>query len=170
VAVTIRPAAVEDIEAFIVMKNDAWRWAYAGILPDEHLAGLSVDAQADGWREAFAERDDPGVLLAFDDDRVVGVVSFGPARDEHAPERTGEIGMLYVTPDHIDTGLGRRLLAEAVGNLGRAGFARATLWVLEANARGRGFYEHMGWRHDGSRGTHMAECANFPLLRYAVDL
>jgi len=170
VAVTIRPATIDDIEAFVTMKNDAWRWAYAGILPDEHLAGLTVQEQADAWREAFLERDDPGVVLALDGQRVVGVASFGPTRDADAPGQTGEIGMLYVAPDHIDTGLGRRLLGEALGNLGRAGFARATLWVLEANARGRGFYEHMGWRPDGTRSTHMVECANFPLLRYAVDL
>jgi hypothetical protein len=62
------------------------------------------------------------------------------------------------------------LLGGALGNLVRAGSPPATLWVLEANARGRGFYERMGWRHDGTRSTHMVECANFPLLRYAVDL
>jgi ribosomal protein S18 acetylase RimI-like enzyme len=35
--------------------------------------------------------------------------------------------------------------------LRRRGFAEATLWVIEANDIGRGFYEKQGWRHDGSR-------------------
>ena len=47
-AVTIRPAEADDIEAFVAMKNDAWRWAYADILPAEHLAGLSVEATGSG--------------------------------------------------------------------------------------------------------------------------
>jgi hypothetical protein len=42
--------------------------------------------------------------------------------------------------------------------------------VLEANARGRGFYEHMGWRDEGGRSAHMVECANFPMVRYVTDL
>jgi RimJ/RimL family protein N-acetyltransferase len=170
VAVTIRRAMSDDIEAFVEMKNDAWRWAYAAILPAEHLASLSTDRQVHAWREEFSEREDPGVLVAVDRHRIVGVVSYGRSRDDDAPDGTAEIGMLYVAADHLDSGLGRRLLTEALANLGRAGFARATLWVLEANERGRGFYEHLGWRTDGARDSHMVECANFPMLRYELEL
>jgi ribosomal protein S18 acetylase RimI-like enzyme len=169
VAVTIRPASVEDVEGFLEMKNDAWRWVYAGILPDDHLEGLSTADQADGWRQAFT-RGEPDVTVALDADRVVGVVSFGPTRDEDASVATGEIGMLYVAPDHVDSGLGRQLLDHAVGGLARAGFARATLWVLEANGRGRGFYEHMGWRTDGSADTHPIGDDQVPIVRYAINL
>ena len=169
-AATIRRAERRDIVGFVTMKNEAWRWAYAGILPAEHLASLAVDQQVRGWRETFEHDTDPGVAIALDGDRIVGVVSWGPTRDDDVPDATGEIGMLYVSPDHVGTGLGRRLLELALGNLGRAGFARATLWVLEANERGRGFYEHMGWRPDGARSEHMVECANFPMLRYVSEL
>lgn len=91
-AVTVRVATREDIVAFVTMKNDAWRWAYAGILPAEHLAGLSVEQQADGWRAMFDQDADPGVAVALDGDRIVGVVSWGPTRDDDAPDETGEIG------------------------------------------------------------------------------
>jgi hypothetical protein len=61
-------------------------------------------------------------------------------------------------------------MEDALDGLRAAGFATATLWVLEANARGRGFYEHMGWVPDGVRGDHMVECANHPMVRYAIAL
>jgi GNAT superfamily N-acetyltransferase len=171
VAVTIRPAEADDIEAFVEMKNDAWRWAYADLLPAEHLASLPVEAQTAGWRVAFAAPErDGSVLVAADDARVVGVASWGASRDDDATPTTGEIGMLYVAPDHVGTGLGRRLMNGALEGLRRAGYERATLWVLEANARGRGFYDHVGWRPDGARGDHMVECANHPMVRYAIAL
>ena len=172
-AVMIRPAEADDIESFIAMKNDAWRWAYADILPPDHLAALSVEDQAAGWRVAFAAPErDGAVLLAVDDAGAggVGAASWGPSRDDDATAATGEIGMLYVAPDHVGTGLGRRLMDAARDGLRGAGYERATLWVLEANARGRGFYDHTGWRPDGTRGAHMVECANHPMVRYAIDL
>jgi len=47
---TIRAATVDDVEPFLEMKVEAWRWAYAGILPGEHLAALTIDDQAAAWR------------------------------------------------------------------------------------------------------------------------
>jgi GNAT superfamily N-acetyltransferase len=169
---TIRPATVDDVDAFLMMKVDAWRWAYAGILPDEHLAALTIDAQAAGWRARFAAPGSPDgwVFVAADGDRVVGVAGAEPSRDADATATTGELAMLYLARDHLGRGLGRALHDRALDALREAAFTRATLWVLEANARGRGFYEHVGWTPDGTRGDHMVECANHPMLRYAIAL
>ena len=169
---TLRPAGPDDIDAFVAMKNDAWRWAYAEILPGEHLAALSVEEQAAGWRAAFdAPERDGAVLVAVDDaGRIVGVAGWGASRDDDAGSATGEIGMLYVARDHVGTGLGRRLMDAALDGLRATGYERATLWVLEANARGRGFYDHIGWRPDGAHSDHMVECANHPMVRYAIAL
>jgi GNAT superfamily N-acetyltransferase len=174
-AVTIRAATVDDVPAFVAMKNDAWRWAYAGILPEEYLAGLTTGDQVEAWRGRFAGVGDPGVgdpgvVIALEDGSVVGVVGYGACEDDDADERTGEIGMLYVVPDLVGTGLGSALLRAGLDGLRAAGFVRATLWVLEANGRGRGFYEHVGWKPDGARSSHMSACAHFPLLRYAITL
>ncbi len=168
---TIRPATVDDVDAMLTMKIEAWRWAYAGILPDDHLAALTIDAQAAAWRTRFATDDDDGWLyVAVEGDRIVGVAGADPSRDEDADHSTGELAMLYVAQDHLGRGLGRALHDRALAALRDAGYTRATLWVLEANPRGRGFYEHVGWTFDGTRGDHMVECANHPMLRYANAL
>jgi RimJ/RimL family protein N-acetyltransferase len=54
------------------------------------------------------------------------------------------------------------LLEHAEDGLARD-FDEATLWVLEANRRARRFYEHAGWRRDGTNkfeeflGVHSEE-------------
>jgi hypothetical protein len=41
-------------------------------------------------------------------------------------------------------------MSGAVATLTDAGYERAVLWVLEANARARQFYEKAGWAPDGA--------------------
>jgi GNAT superfamily N-acetyltransferase len=100
----------------------------------------------------------------------VGFVSFGPSRDENATPSTGEVPAIYVDPSVMGTGVGRELLEAATAALREAGYARATLWVLEANERARRFYEKAGWAWDGAVSRHDFDCANEPVVRYAKDL
>jgi GNAT superfamily N-acetyltransferase len=97
-------------------------------------------------------------------DRLDGFAAVGPTRDEDQnPERVGEVRAIYVLPDAWGTGLGRQLMAAALERLAAEGFAQATLWVLDSNARARRFYEAGGWaaegavKHDDSRGFPMTE-------------
>lgn len=57
---------------------------------------------------------------------------------------------LYVRPEAWGTGVAARLHDLAVGELRERGVGRARLWVLEANVRGRRFYERRGWYEDGT--------------------
>jgi GNAT superfamily N-acetyltransferase len=167
--VTIRDAGPSDARAIAEVHVASWRDAYRRLLPDGFLDRLSVDDRERSWRTMFT---DPayGVVVAEDAGRVVGFASFGPSRDEGAPDGTGEIPAIYVHPDALGMGIGRQLFEEAIGKLREGGFARATLWVLEANARARRFYEKAGWSWDGTVSGHQFECANEPIVRYAADL
>jgi ribosomal protein S18 acetylase RimI-like enzyme len=64
--------------------------------------------------------------------------------------QVGEVYALYVAPEWWSTGTGRSLMSRAVAALTDAGYERAVLWVLEANARARRFYERAGWACDGA--------------------
>ncbi len=150
----------------------SWRHAYRGLLPDDYLEKLSVgerEAQRLAW---FADpRPGSGVLVAEDDaGRVVGFATFGPSRDDDAPDGTGEVPAIYIDPADVGTGIGRQLIEETAAALRKAGCTRATLWVLEENASARRFYERVGWTWDGAVSTHDFDCANEPVVRYAVDL
>ncbi len=168
----IRPATREDARPIAEVHVASWRHAYRGLLPDDYLERLSVDdreAQRLAW---FADpRSSSGVLVAEDDaGRVVGFATFGPSRDDDAPMGTGEVPAIYVDPAEVGTGIGRQLIEETAAALREAGFTRATLWVLEENASARRFYEKVGWTWDGAVSTHDFDCANEPVVRYAVDL
>jgi GNAT superfamily N-acetyltransferase len=167
----IRSARPEDARPVAEVHVASWRHAYRGLLPDDYLERLSVDDQEAMWLEAFADPDPAsGAFVAEIDGRIAGFASFGPSRDEHVPERTGEVPAIYVDPAVLGTGVGRELFEAATIALRDAGFARATLWVLEANTLARRFYEKAGWTWDGAVSTHLFDCANEPVVRYAADL
>ena len=167
----VRAARPDDARSVAEVHVASWRHTYQGLLPDDYLERLSVDDREAMWLGAFADPEPKsGAFVAAVDDRIVGFASFGPSRDEDVSERTGEVPAIYVDPSVLGTGVGRELFEAATLALRDAGFARATLWVLEANALARRFYEKAGWAWDGSVGTHMFDCANEPVVRYVVDL
>ena len=92
------------------------------------------------------------MLVAEAGDELEGFASYGPSRNEDA-ERiwVGEISTIYVLAAAWGQGLGRRLMAGAVERLAAAGYAQATLWVLDTNARARRFYAAAGWSRTGPR-------------------
>jgi GNAT superfamily N-acetyltransferase len=170
-AANVRPATREDAREIAEVHVASWRHAYRGLLPDDYLEKLSVD-EREAQRLAWFADPSPatGVLVAEDAGRVVGFATFGPSRDDDALEGTGEVPAIYVDPQVLGTGVGRDLFEAVTVALRSAGFARATLWVLEANGLARRFYEKAGWSWDGAVSTHMFDCANEPVVRYAVDL
>jgi ribosomal protein S18 acetylase RimI-like enzyme len=77
----------------------------------------------------------------------VGIVTLG--KDPDRP-RTGHIYSLYVHPEAQGQGVGARLVSAAIDGLESLGYSEASLWVFEANVRGRAFYKRLGWRPDGA--------------------
>src|SRR5918999_4630796 len=149
--VAIREAMPEDARRIAEVHVTAWQRAYRGMLPDDYLDRLSADDREARWLAAIADpAPGSGVLVAEDRDGIVGFASFDRSRDEDADETTGEVPAIYLPPTVVGTGVGRRLFAAATDALRRAGYRRATMWVLEANRRARRFYERAGWGWDGT--------------------
>ena len=145
-----------------------WQTAYHDILPRDFLAGLSVDAREVAWR-MMLESDGQEAAPAWVAERagvVVGFVATGPPRDEDVPLPGAEIYAIYVLPESWRGGAGRALLATAVDHWQARGATTLVLWVLEANARGRGFYEALGWSPDGARQHIDLDVFSAPELRY----
>jgi GNAT superfamily N-acetyltransferase len=138
--------------------------AYCGQMPDERLDGPRPEERAAGWERGLRRgRDQDPVLVAQQDDRVVGFAAVGPAQD---PEGAGELYAITVDPDQWGTGAGRALLAAAQAELARLGYAEAVLWVLPGNARARRFYEVAGWTTDGAQRTTEVLGVVVPEVRY----
>lgn len=177
--VVVRAATEDDVAAVHRVRVVTWQDAYAGIVPEDVLSGMRADdpdaiaAQRDRFRQAPPRTH---LLVAEVDRRVVGFAAIGPEREDAQPgsaprlsAETGEVYAIYVLPGAQRRGVGRALLTAALQALAADGFGRATLWVLEANAPARTFYERLGMRPSGERqpitlGVQLTEA------RYATEL
>jgi GNAT superfamily N-acetyltransferase len=144
--VIVRRATVQDAAGIADVQVRTWRDAYAGI-----VASAKLEARAVGREQRWCEILAGGTptWVAEDDGRIVGTMSAAPSRDDDAPPHTGEVWMMYVAPGVQGRGIGAALMDEALSQLRALGCTTATLWVFEANAAARGFYERMGFAHDG---------------------
>lgn len=158
-----------DIDAVAQVHVRGWQAAYRGLMPQEFLDGMSAAAQAARRRARGVE---DGEHVAVAGGRVVGWASVGPYRDDDgdAPAAgCGELNALYVLPELIGTGVGRQLLAHALGDLRRRGLLPALLWVVAANTRARRFYERAGMVADGATHDYEVGGATLPEARYRYD-
>jgi ribosomal protein S18 acetylase RimI-like enzyme len=161
---TIRPAIQTDAVGIAKVYVDAWRSAYAAILPHRVLLEMSYDQQTLQWTRTI-QRTRELVIVAIEADQgVVGFAGFGSARagDRRTIERlagvpdasVGEIYTLYVQPDCQDRGIGRQLVADAFAAMTRNGCRCGLLWVLRDNPS-RYFYERIGGRLIAERQERM---------------
>lgn len=126
------------------MHAACWREAYTPYADPVRLAErlASTDRFVAAWRRQLA--DGPPRVVAEADGELVGFSVVGPNRDPDAPATT-ELYAIYVREAWWGTGLGQQLW-DAVRPS-----ESCSLWVLEDNARARGFYARNGFVADGSR-------------------
>jgi GNAT superfamily N-acetyltransferase len=124
-----------------------WQQAYAGLMPDAHLAGLDVDAFTERWRRRLAGELPGTTWIARDPDDTGGIVAFassGPGRDEDRPVELELYAINLLDRTH-GTGLADALMERAVGD------RPAYLWVLQGNERAMAFYRRHGFVDEGGR-------------------
>lgn len=143
--ISLRLATADDAEAGAVLHAACWREAYGpyaapGLLA-EKLANTSRWAEA--WRVQL-EKGPPRPLAVTDDGELVGFSVAGPSRDEGRPTPY-ELYAIYLREAWWGSGVAQELW-EAVRPPGPT-----SLWVLEDNARARGFYRRNGFEPDGGR-------------------
>jgi GNAT superfamily N-acetyltransferase len=167
-SVIVRAAAPPDASAMAALHLRAWRATYAGLIPDEFLAGLTVEAREARWRHSLtAPEVAPGervILVAEEAGIVVGFVAAGHARGDDELGM-GEVYAINVDPPAWGRGAGRSLLTAATAALD-ARFATSILWVVERNPRARAFYERAGWSPDGKTKTESYGGADVNNFRY----
>ncbi len=174
--VGVRAARGEDAAAMARVQVQAWRTAYAGVLPQQALNELTSDEAEQQWRERWyqAITDPPGnrhrVLVAVEVDTVVGLAAHAPAGDEDRdPANESELLALHVDPAHTRTGHGSRLLNATVDYLRGDGTGAAVTWVFEGDTALRAFLDSAGWAPDGARrDLDMGEAVTQTRLHCAI--
>jgi len=151
------PVPVRELAEFV---NDCWRHAYAGILDADFLANLTTDSRAEiiGRKLAFGQQ----ILVAYDHHELVAMSMYGPS---HLAgwEQAGLVGMIYVQPDHIGTGLGHQLLTRSEANLDLMGYTTYVLDVFAANTHAIEFYKRHGYVRVSNKTFDASEGKIYPL-------
>ena len=152
----VREASIGDAAVIAGLHVRSWQTAYRGIVPNAILDGLSIDARRAFWAHAIGRSStepstDARIWVVEEEGVVRGFAHSRPSRDEDAARGTGEVHSIYLAPEAWGRGLGTRLLEHATADLRARGFTPLILWVIEANFRGRQFYERAGWLADGAR-------------------
>jgi hypothetical protein len=140
----IRTARPKDASAMGQLYVDAWRDAYAGILPSQMLLRMSPETHTRSWRRMIVRRGAGADILVADDPTwgIVGLASAGPCEDATL-DADGEVYTLYVDPNHLGRGVGSRLLSGMFERIERRKHASAAVWALARNPA-RHFYEQAG--------------------------
>lgn len=137
----IHPATPHDAHSIAKVHVSSWQTAYRGILPDSHLAVLSVEDRADRWREILG-KPEQFTFVAEIEGQVVGFINGGPERSGDG-NFDGEVYALYLLEEHRGQGIGRKLFQRVASTLLDRGMTTMLVWVLERNPY-RSFYERMG--------------------------
>jgi GNAT superfamily N-acetyltransferase len=159
----IRSASAADAAQVAGVQRESWLAAYSGIIAREIIDEVMMPDDGERVRQTFRTRPWQRVIAAVDElAGVVGYASFGPEVDvigapwPHPPTTGGEAGQvgelyaLYVHPDWWSTDTGRALMDRVLARTRQAAYPEIVLWVLEANARARRFYERAGFAPDGA--------------------
>ena len=140
-AITIKSMETpEEIEGKSRVHWQAWSEAYDEILPAEFQEQMTLDKC-----RFYSQKYPENTLIALNDAKVVGFVSYGDFRDPATI--AGEIIALYVLKDYYGKGVGRQLMQAAFAALDS--YQKILLWVLEDNKRAIAFYEKMDFVFDG---------------------
>jgi GNAT superfamily N-acetyltransferase len=136
----VRPAGVDDADGFVRAYEASWD-AAMGPIVGRPLGELSpYDERRESFRRAVGDLPpEAGLWVAERDGEIVGV----------AVRAGSELRSLYVAPQAWGAGVAVPLIDAALDAIRADGHAEATLWVVDANARARRFYEREDWEPTG---------------------
>ena len=94
--VELREATPADALDIATVHVESWQVGYRGLIPDDVLAGLSVESREQRRRQTLSVPGLRGTLVAVQDTAVLGFVSVGA--DREGDPTCGELYAIYLRP------------------------------------------------------------------------
>jgi 3-deoxy-manno-octulosonate cytidylyltransferase (CMP-KDO synthetase) len=165
VGIDIRPALREDMPRVAQVHVESWQRSFAGIAPDDFLAGMSVEKRLRAYNERRSE-EFYGMLVA--EKRDEGIVGFGDFGTPKLPgDFDAQIFSFYFLPEYQRKGLGQRLFRRCIGKLKNCGIKSLCLDSLGVSPY-RKFYEKLGGKVMGFDVHKLGE-EDFSTIIYGWD-
>jgi GNAT superfamily N-acetyltransferase len=138
----IRTATAADIDAIANLHAESWRITYRGQYADAFLDGPVFDDRLRLWRDRLIAPEANQHTIVAEEDALLG---FACAFGDRDPQWGTLLDNIHVDPMRKRSGVGTQLIREiAAWTLDAAPSSGLYLWVLEANAPARRFYERLG--------------------------
>lgn len=145
-----REARRSDAERIAQLHAQSWRQTYRGMMSDAFLDGDVVSNRLQVWRERLAH--DQAAQFVFLAEDAAGLAGFICAFGDEDARWGSYIENLHVAIDRKRMGIGSALMQAAAAWLRqRHPQAGVYLWVMEANAPARRFYERLGAANAGTQ-------------------
>ena len=142
--VVIRPSTIDDAVGIERVHALSWQSTYRGIVPAEFLDSIEIDVWAERPRRNMAQDPEEFVsYVAVVENEIVGWALGGPNR-EASSEFSSELFTIYLLPNYLRRGVGRKLITAVARSLVASGSGSMLVWVLAKNWPARKFYETLG--------------------------
>lgn len=151
---TIRPAVPEDAPVLARIQTEAWNAAFGGILSPEALAQATQLEEAQAMHAYVLEHQLAHVSLQCVDGFPQGMTAWSKNRDNLGPE-VAELICIHSLPQLWGHRYGAHMIHRVLEEAKQAGYVRLVLWVFEANARARRFYEKHGFHMTDRRQENL---------------
>ncbi len=151
----IRRATLADTAALALVHEATWRETYIGLMSEQMLDALTIDARAEAWRRILSG--ESGYLsTTYVAEGGGELVAFGSCGDQRNPDfaaagYAGEFAAIYVLRTAQRRGVGTRLMTAMMRDLADRGLVGFTLWVPRDNIPARTLYEQLGGTLIGQR-------------------
>ena len=151
----IREALPQEAELLsgLAIRSKA-HWGYSQDFLDACRAELTVDSSRLGT-------DDYQCFAALEGDLIVGFYTL-----EAVSAGIYELEALFVSPEHIGSGIGSLLIRHAVSRLSERGAERL---LIQGDPNATDFYIAMGARQTGTRESQSVPGRSLPLFEIDID-
>ncbi|AIQ34163.1 hypothetical protein R50345_05610 [Paenibacillus sp. FSL R5-0345] len=129
----IRKATASDIDGIAFVHAMSWKTTYKGLISDEFLDAITVEARSKRWIRNFENPIKDEVMYVAEDEAgmIIGFANGGARREPDLYD--AELYALYLLKEHQGKGLGKRLIRSVAQNLLEKNYSSFMTWVLAGN-------------------------------------
>lgn len=144
----IRKAKSGDESTLAYIQTESWKSAFKDILPTDVLEKCTQIEKATAMYKRLLEQNVGNGYILSVEGKPHCIAWWDATREADMPGYA-ELICIHSLPDNWHKGYGSKMMQRVLGDIQAAGYQKVMLWVFEANARARSFYEAHGFAFEG---------------------